>query len=36
MNQIKAGAILSDVILTLNTLVGLLYTPYMLYGAGAF
>ncbi|MCK9183728.1 MAG: oligosaccharide flippase family protein [Fibrobacteraceae bacterium] len=30
MNQIKAGAFLSYVVLALNTLVGLLYTPYML------
>lgn len=30
MNQIKAGAILNYVIIGLNTLVGLLYTPYML------
>ena len=30
MNQIKAGAMLNDVIIGLNTLVGLLYTPFML------
>lgn len=30
MNQLKAGAILNYVIIGLNTLVGLLYTPYML------
>lgn len=30
MNQIKAGALLNYVIIGLNTLVGLLYTPYML------
>lgn len=30
MNQIKAGAILNYVVLLLNTLVNLLYTPYML------
>lgn len=30
MNQLKAGAILNYVIILLNTLVGLLYTPYML------
>lgn len=30
MNQIKAGAILNYVIIALNTLVGLAYTPYML------
>lgn len=30
MNQIKAGAALNYVIIGLNTLVGLLYTPYML------
>lgn len=30
MNQIKAGAILNYVIIGLNTLVGLAYTPYML------
>ncbi len=30
MNQIKAGAILNYVIIGLNTLVGLLYTPFML------
>ena len=30
MNQIKAGAVLNYVIIALNTLLGLLYTPYML------
>ena len=30
MNQLKAGAILNYVVILLNTLVGLLYTPYML------
>jgi len=30
MNQIKAGAVLNYVIIGLNTLTGLLYTPYML------
>lgn len=30
MNQLKAGAALNYVIILLNTLVGLLYTPYML------
>lgn len=30
MNQIKAGAILNYVIIGLNTLTGLLYTPFML------
>lgn len=30
MNQLKAGAVLNYVIILLNTLVGLLYTPYML------
>lgn len=30
MNQIKAGAILNYVIIALNTLTGLLYTPFML------
>lgn len=30
MNQVKAGAILNYVIIALNTLVGLAYTPYML------
>lgn len=30
MNQLKAGAILNYVILGLNALVGILYTPYML------
>lgn len=29
-NQLKAGAILNYVVILLNTLVGLLYTPYML------
>jgi len=30
MNQVKAGAVLNYVIIVLNTLTGLLYTPYML------
>jgi O-antigen/teichoic acid export membrane protein len=30
MNQLKAGVVLSYVVIGLNTLVGLLYTPYML------
>ena len=30
MNQLKTGALLNYVIILLNTLVGLLYTPYML------
>lgn len=30
MNQLKAGAILNYVIIALNTVVGLAYTPYML------
>lgn len=30
VNQLKAGAILNYVVIGLNTLVGLLYTPYML------
>ena len=30
MNQLKAGAILNYAVILLNTLVGLLYTPYML------
>lgn len=30
MNQLKAGAALNYVLILLNTLVGLLYTPYML------
>ena len=30
MNQIKAGAVLNYVIIGINTLLGLLYTPYML------
>lgn len=30
MNQVKAGAILNYVIIILNTIVGLAYTPYML------
>jgi len=30
VNQIKIGAALNYVIIGLNTLVGLLYTPYML------
>lgn len=34
MNQIKAGAVLNYVIIGLNTLTGLLYTPYMLHCLG--
>ena len=30
MNQLKAGAVLNYVVILLHTLVGLLYTPYML------
>jgi O-antigen/teichoic acid export membrane protein len=30
LNQVKAGVVLNYVVLGLNTLVGLLYTPYML------
>lgn len=30
MNQLKAGAVLNYVVILLNTIVGLLYTPYML------
>ena len=30
MNQIRAGVILNYVIIILNILLGLLYTPYML------
>ena len=30
INQIKAGIVLNYVVIGLNTLVGLLYTPYML------
>lgn len=30
VNQLKAGAVLSYIVLILNSLVGLLYTPYML------
>lgn len=30
MNQLKVGAILSYVVIGLNTIVGLIYTPYML------
>lgn len=30
MNQVKAGAVLNYVIIALNTLTGLLYTPFML------
>lgn len=30
MNQLKAGALLNYAVIVLNTLVGLLYTPYML------
>jgi len=34
INQIKAGAVLNYVIIGLNTLVGLLYTPFMLRSLG--
>lgn len=34
MNQLKAGAALNYVVIVLNTLVGLLYTPYMLHMMG--
>lgn len=34
MNQLKAGAILNYIIIGLNSLVGLLYTPYMLHKLG--
>lgn len=34
MNQLKAGAVLNYVIIGLNSLVGLLYTPYMLHKLG--
>ena len=34
MNQIKAGAALSYVSITLNMMVGLIYTPYMLHMLG--
>lgn len=34
MNQIKAGAVLNYVIIGLNILTGLLYTPYMLHCLG--
>ena len=30
INQLKAGALLSYVLLGLNTLIGLLYTPFLL------
>mgnify|MGYP006897615257 CR=1 FL=1 len=30
VNQLKAGAVLNYVVIGLNSLVGLLYTPYML------
>ena len=30
MNQLKVGALLNYVVLGLNSLIGLLYTPYML------
>lgn len=30
MNQVKAGAILNYVLIGVNILLGLLYTPYML------
>ena len=34
MNQLKAGAILSYIILGLNTAINLFYTPYMLHKMG--
>lgn len=34
MNQLRAGAILNYAVIVLNTLVGLLYTPYMLHMLG--
>lgn len=34
MNQIKAGVVLNYVIIGLNTLTGLLYTPYLLHCLG--
>lgn len=34
MNQLKAGAVLNYVVIVLNVLVGLLYTPYMLRAMG--
>ena len=34
LNQRKIGALLSYVIIVLNTAVGLLYTPYMLHKMG--
>jgi O-antigen/teichoic acid export membrane protein len=33
-NQLKAGAILNYIVIILNTLVGLLYTPFMLHMMG--
>ena len=30
VNQLKAGVVLNYVVIFLNTVVGLLYTPYML------
>ena len=30
VNQLKAGVVLNYVVIILNTVVGLLYTPYML------
>lgn len=30
MNQLKVGAVLNYVVIILNMLVGLLYTPYMM------
>lgn len=35
VNQLKAGAVLNYVVIGLNSLVGLLYTPYMLRMMGA-
>lgn len=34
MNQIKAGATLNYVIIALNAMVGLLYTPYLIHSLG--
>lgn len=34
MNQVKAGAILNYVIIALNAMVGLLYTPYLIHSLG--
>ena len=34
MNQVKVGAVLNYVIIALNALVGLLYTPYLIHSLG--